>query len=76
MKDFLLTYIIVLIILFVFMFFGGFVLFDFSGHFWLACVSVSFIAALVIYAFMQQSEKIEELEKRLADIENQMKGAE
>lgn len=76
MKNFLLTFVIVLIILFVIMFFGGFVLFDFSGHFWLACVSVSFIAALVIYGLMRQAEKIEELEKRLADIENQMKGAE
>ena len=76
MKDFLLTFAIVLILLFVFVFFGGYVIFDFNGHFWLACASCAFIAALIIHAFYRQSAKIEELEKRLKKIENEKNDAE
>lgn len=72
MKDFILTFIICLVGFFVFLFFGGIRLFE---HFYLVLVLCSFIAALVIFAFIKQSEKIEELENRIEKLENDRKGS-
>ena len=76
MKDFLTTFAIVIVSLFVFVFFGGFVLFDFSGHFWLAVASCAFVLSLFLHGFYRQSQKIEELEKRITSLESEKNGAE
>lgn len=75
MKDFIKTFLIVAILLFVFLFFGGYLLFDFSKHFWLAALNCAFIASIIIYVLCKQAEKIEELEKRIKDIEEAKNGA-
>ena len=62
----------VFLAIFVFLFFGGIRLFE---HFYLVLVLCSFIAALVIFAFIKQSEKIEELENRIEKLENDRKGS-
>ena len=71
MKDLFVSFVIVLVILFVFLFLGGAFVFD---NFWLSMVLGAFVIALVIHAFYKQSEKIEELEKRISILENQKNG--
>ena len=71
MKDLFVSFIIVLVILFVFLFLGGALVLD---NFLLSMVLGAFVIALVIHAFYKQSEKIEELEKRISILENQKNG--
>ena len=71
MKDLFVYFIIVLVILFVFLFLGGAFVLD---NFWLSMVLGAFVIAFVIHAFYKQSEKIEELEKRISILENQKNG--
>jgi len=75
MKEFIQTFAIVSILLLIFVFFGGYILFDFSGHFWLAVLSTAFTASVFIYVLSRQSEKIDELEKRIKMLEETENGA-
>jgi len=73
MKRFLGFYLMTLIIFSLFFFFGGWMLFDFSGHFACALASCSFVIALVIYGFLRRSERIDELEEKIKKLEEQGK---
>lgn len=46
-------------------------LFDFYHNYYGAGVSCAFIAAIVIYGFLVQAEKIEDLEKRIQILEEE-----
>ena len=69
MKKFLMTFFICLVLVYVFMFFGGSVLLDLSRHFYAFLVFVALILAVLISAFAAQSEKLEALEKRVRELE-------
>lgn len=71
MKKFGQIFVMTLIIMEVFLFFGGYILFDFYHNYYGAGVSCAFIAALVIYGFLVQAEKIEDLEKRIQILEEE-----
>ena len=74
MKKFLMTFFICLVLVFVFMFFGGYVLLDLPRHFYAFLVLVALILAVLISAFEAQSEKLEALEKRIQELENNERG--
>ena len=59
----------VLVVSYLFVFFGGWMLFDFHSRWQLATAACAFIIAVVAYAFFAQAEKIEELEKRVKELE-------
>ena len=69
MKKFLMTFFICLVLVFVFMFFGGSVLLALSRHFYAFLVFIALILAVLISAFAAQSEKLEALEKRVQELE-------
>lgn len=69
MKRFFQMFAITLVIVEVFLFFGGYLLFDFNSNYYRAGAAWAFIIALIIYGFAVQSEKIEELEKRIELLE-------
>ena len=52
-----------------FVFFGGYMLFDFSKRFFTATAAVAFLLSVVIYAFEEQNEKISKLENRISLLE-------
>ena len=74
MKKFLMTFFICLVLVFVFMFFGGSMLLDLSRHFYAFLVLVALTLAVLISAFEAQSEKLEALEKRIQELENNERG--
>ena len=67
--KFLKTYMMTLILCYLFVFFGGWMLFDFSKRFWVAIAACAFIIAVVASIFVAQEEKIEQLEKRVKELE-------
>lgn len=67
--KFLKTYAIILILSFAFVFFGGWQLFDFRERFWLATAACAFVLAVIASVFEAQGEKIDQLEKRVKDLE-------
>ena len=69
MKSFLQTFFIILSVGFIFIFLGGYILFDFSRHFYLALTFSSLLIALLITVLYNQSEKIEKLEERIKALE-------
>lgn len=69
MKRFFQIYIIIALFFWLFSFLGGHVIFDFNDHFWIALLASSFIIALVINAYICQADKIEQLEKRVEELE-------
>lgn len=72
MKDFFLTFFIVLVLIFVFLFFGGAILLE---HFWLSVIATSFLISLLVFILIRFSDKIENLEKRMEKIESEKKDA-
>ena len=66
---FIKTYAVTLVLSYVFVFFGGWMLFDFSKRFYIATAACALIIALVITAFIAQEEKIEKLEERIKVLE-------
>lgn len=68
MKSFLGTFAISLILCYIFLFFGGVLIFE---NFWAILVFVAFIIAILITAFVHQETKIEELEIRIKTLESQ-----
>ena len=64
------TYLITLVLSYVFVFFGGWMLFDFRKHYFLAIAACAFMIAIVIYLFCVQEEKIEQLQRRIEKLES------
>jgi preprotein translocase subunit SecF len=67
--KFIKTYAITLVLCFIFVFFGGWMLFDFSNHFYVAVAACAFIIAVILSIFIAQEERIEQLEKRVKELE-------
>lgn len=67
--KFIKVFVPVLIMCFLFTFFGGWGLFDFGGGIYVTAAVVSLMLALIIYAFLMQNDKIERLEKRVKELE-------
>lgn len=68
--KFIKTYLITLALSYVFVFFGGWMLFDFRKQYFLAIAACAFMIAIVIYLFYAQEEKIEQLQKRIEKLES------
>jgi len=75
MKEFFVTFIMVLILLVVFFLFGGFVLLDFKQNFWLAVLFLALAISLIIYFFVKLSIRVEELENKIVELESNKKDA-
>ena len=73
--KFIKTYAITLVLSYAFVFFGGWMLFDFSKRFWLATAVCALIIAAVISLFIAQDDKIEQLEKRVKEFEEKSNAA-
>ncbi|KJS22215.1 MAG: hypothetical protein VR72_06270 [Clostridiaceae bacterium BRH_c20a] len=67
MKNFLGTFAISLILCYIFLFFGGILIFE---NFWAILVFVALIIAILITVFIHQETKIEELEARIKTLES------
>jgi uncharacterized membrane protein YciS (DUF1049 family) len=67
MKNFLGTFVICLILCYIFLLFGGAFIFE---NLWAILIFVAFIVAILITAFVHQETKIEELEKRIKTLES------
>lgn len=67
--KFIKVFVPVLVLCFLFTFFGGWRLFDFSGGIYVTAGVVSLVVSLIVYAFLMQDEKIELLEKRVKELE-------
>ncbi len=74
MKKFLMTFFICLVLVFVFMFFGGSMLLDTSRHFGAFLVFVSLVLAVLVSILEALWERLEALEKRIQELEG--KGSE
>ena len=66
---FLKIYLATLVLVSIFMFFGGYTLFNFREHFWLAIAACAFIIAVLVSVFISQDERIEQLEAKIKEIE-------
>ena len=71
MKRFASAFLAVLIVVETFLFFGGYALFDFARHYYLAGAVWALIIAGVCHAFIIQHERILALEQRLRKLEVQ-----
>ena len=69
MKKFLMTFFICLVLVFVFMFFGGSMLLDLSRHFYAFLVFISLALAVLVTVLEALGEKLEALEKRVRALE-------
>ncbi len=68
MKNFLETFAISLILCYIFLFFGGVLIFE---NFWAILVFVALIIAILTTIFIHQETKIEELEARIKILESE-----
>ncbi|MPM25367.1 hypothetical protein SDC9_71858 [bioreactor metagenome] len=68
MKQFLSTFVISVVLCYVFLFFGGALIFE---NYLVILVFVALIISLLITAFIHQETKIEELEARIKTLEGQ-----
>lgn len=68
--KFIKIYAFVLILCYVFAFFGGWMLFDFRNRYFVAIAACAFIIAIYISNLISQVEKMEELEKRIKKLED------
>ena len=71
MRRFLQTFAICLVLVEVFIFFGGWQLFDFNRHWFLAGASTAFVLAVFISVWLSQEDRLEALEKRIKELEEQ-----
>lgn len=71
MKAFLASYVSWVIFLFLFMLFGGSLLFD-NRHFYAALLVVALVPAVVTVLFYRQSEEIDRLKERVQQLEEQL----
>ncbi len=70
MKKFIQIALVTIITAECFVFFGGYMLFDFNKRFFTATAAVAFLLSVVIYAFEEQNEKISNLENRISTLED------
>lgn len=68
MKSFLGTFAMSLILCYIFLFFGGVLIFE---NFWAILVFIALIIAILVTIFIHQETKIEELESRIKILESQ-----
>lgn len=69
MKGFFGTFIMCLVLCYVFLFFGGGII---LGNIWAALVFVALIITILITIFIHQETKIEELETRIKTLESKI----
>ena len=69
MKRFLSIFAATLLLLFLFIFFGGFYFLDVQRHVYAWMFLASLGIALVIWAFLRLDDKIEALQKRVDELE-------
>ncbi len=67
--NFLKNFAIILVLGYTFVFFGGWMLFDFSNSTFLTTASCSFVIAVIVSTFDSQEERIEKLEKKVKELE-------
>ena len=73
MKEFIKNYLVCMVITEVFLFCGGFYLFDFRRHFFLAGAAVAFLLAVLVSVWLAQEARIAALKKRIEELENKEK---
>lgn len=71
---FIKIYVITLVFCYIFVFFGGWMLFDFNKRYFVATAVCAFIIAIIISIFVAQEEKIDLLEKRVKELEDKSSG--
>ena len=69
---FLKTYLATLFFLSIFVVCGGYTLFNFREHFWVAIAACAFIIAVLVRIFISQDERIEQLEAKIKEIEEKI----
>ena len=67
--KFIKTFLIILVLCYAFVFFGGWMLFDFHKSWYVATAACALIVAVIVSVFTAQNEKIEQLEKRVKELE-------
>ncbi len=70
MRKFIKIFLVVLVLSYVFMFLGVWMLFDFNNRLYLATAVCAVIISLIVWLFASQSDKIDALEKRIAELES------
>lgn len=68
-KRFIKIYILTFILLFVFLSLGGWQIFDMRHYFFVPLLVCTFVAAVIVFIFVSQQEKIEQLEERIEALE-------
>lgn len=71
MKEFIKNYVIILIIVEVLFFLGVPLLFDMTNYFYLPGALIALAVAAVVQGFLNQSSRIETLEKRIEELEKE-----
>lgn len=69
MKRFAAMFLAVLLMVEVFLFFGGHMLFDFAKRPYLTGAVIALIIAVIVQAFVELDEKINQLTKRVKELE-------
>lgn len=67
--KFIKTYAMTLAACYIFVFFGGWMLFDFSKRYFVATAACAFIISVVASVFIAQEERIDQLEKKVKELE-------
>lgn len=68
--KFLKIFLMILISSFLFVFLGGWMLFEFTKRVYLTTAVLALIVSAVVYAFVRLYEKVETLEKRVKELED------
>lgn len=68
--KFLKVFLIILFSSFLFVFFGGWMLFEFTERVYLTTAVLALIVSAVVYAFVHLFEKVENLEKCVKELED------
>ena len=71
MKQFVKIFVVTLILVELFLFFGGYRLFDFSRGYYRAGAACALIIAVIAHGLITQAEKMEDLEKRIRALEKE-----
>lgn len=69
MKRFAAMFLAILIVVETFLFFGGYMLFDFAKRPYLTGAMIALIIAVIAQLFVEQDEKITALQKRVRELE-------
>ena len=75
MKEYFKTFAIILVLSYVFVFFGGYLLFDFSRNFYLALGTCALVFSAFVYALVRLSDRIKILEDKLKTFEKKEEDA-